>query len=163
MPKTIVWLLYLLYYNYYTSPITWYCTTYTGHLCPSFAITGGTISTCPNFGKTKDCTMPKLLYFGQGSLKKIWSPCGWRFFLENHGQCTEAEALVQSAVFQNWDNTYLHSHVRMYYTKIKLLCTWFFLVRKLLLLKTQKNDTYGTRLPIIFNNHTRLIHSDARE
>ena len=58
-----------------------------------------TISTCPNFGKTKDCTMPKLLYFGQGSLKQIWSPCGWRFFLENHGQCTEAEALVQSAVF----------------------------------------------------------------
>ena len=29
-----------------------------------------TISTCPNFEKTKDCTMPKLLYFGQGSLQK---------------------------------------------------------------------------------------------
>lgn len=61
----------------------------------------GTISTCPAFEKTEDCTMSKPLYIGQGSLKK-----------------SEAQETRQSEVFSKGDNMYVHSHVRMYKKKI---------------------------------------------
>ena len=59
--------------------------------------------------------MSKPLYSGQGYLNKS-EALGLKIYLDNHGQCTKAETLVQSKVFfmKIRTNTYVHCHVRMY-------------------------------------------------
>ena len=47
----------------------------------------------PILEKLRTVLMPQLPYIGHGSLKKIFSHKGFRFFLENLGQSTKALAL----------------------------------------------------------------------
>ena len=57
----------------------------------------------PILEKLRTVLMPQLPYIGHGSLKKIFSHKGFRFFLENLGQSTKALALYSPQFFQNWD------------------------------------------------------------
>ena len=70
----------------------------------------------PILEKLRTVLMPQLPYIGHGSLKKIFSHKGFRFFLENLGQSTKALALYSPQFFQNWDK-YLQ-----YLTSTKLFC-----------------------------------------
>ena len=101
----------------------------------------------PILEKLRTVLMPQLPYIGHGSLKKIFSHKGFRFFLENLGQSTKALALYSPQFFQNWDK-YLQYFLDLFFQQkivLFLLCGpfLFLLTQFLLFLDVQFADPRG--------------------